>query len=120
MCQASYSIWRKNDLCKKILTEWLHYCCQYECIKCIDNQGKNTIHYPVIRSHGSQSILSILIHKYHLPVLSPRGPFPNNVVTDPKKKDKKKGIHNYVRFLKNHNYIFQLACEDKLDTFINI
>ena len=120
MCQASYSIWRKNDLCKKLLTEWLYYCSQYECIKCIDNIKNFVENVPLIRSQGSQSILSILIHKYNLKVFSPRGPFPSNIVTDEEKKDKKNGIHSYVRFLKNHNYIFQLACENKLNDFINI
>lgn len=121
MCQTSPNIWRKNDFCKKFLTEWLHYCCQYDCIKYIDNRfDKNIVEKDLIRSQCDQSILSILIHKYHLKVFSPRGPFPKNIVTDEKKKDKKNGIHSYVRFLKNFNYYFKLACENKDLNFIQL
>ena len=121
MCQTSPNIWRKNDLCQKFLNEWLYYCCQYDCIKYIDNMDKKNVEEKhLLRSQCDQSILSILIHKYNLKVFSPRGPFPSNIVTDEKKKDKKNGIHNYVRFLKDFNYYFQLACENKLNDFINI
>ena len=36
MCQTSPNM-RKNDLCKKFLNEWLHYCSNYDCIKYIVN-----------------------------------------------------------------------------------
>jgi len=120
MCQTSPSIWRKNDLCKKFLNEWLHYCSNYNCIKYIDNMKNIKDESFLIRSQCDQSILSLLIHKYKLKVFSPRGPFPNNIVTDEKKKDKKNGIYVYVRFLKNHNYIFKLACENKELNFIQL
>ena len=65
-CWAGCIILKKNDNTIKYVGEWLNMCCDYENITDSPSKLKNNSYY--MEHRHDQSLLSIIVHKYNIPL----------------------------------------------------